>query len=97
MALQQGRRPAQDSAHAPKSSDQRHAGCSRGDAGGGRTLGAADLLTGDYLASGRLVQVLPDWSLPAGGVYAVYPTARFGPPKVTTFVSMLVEANRRPS
>lgn len=46
-------------------------------------LAAADLLNGD------LVHVLPDWHLPSGGVYTVYPAARFRPPKVSAFVDML--------
>ena len=38
---------------------------------------------------------MPAWTLPAGGIHAVYPAARFRPPKVTTFVAMLVEEHKR--
>ena len=49
----------------------------------------------DDLAAGRLVHVLPEWQLPAGGIYTVYPAARFRPPKVTAFVEMLIAAERQ--
>lgn len=49
-----------------------------------------DFLVAGHLEAGLLVGVLPEWSLPAGGIYIVYPTARFRPPKVTAFVSMLI-------
>src|SRR6266545_7350714 len=41
------------------------------------------------IKAGRLTHILPAWSLPAGGIHAVYPAARFRPPKVTAFVAML--------
>jgi DNA-binding transcriptional LysR family regulator len=63
-------------------------------AGGGLSV-LPDFLVADDLASGRLVQALPDWHLPSGGIYTVYPAARFRPPKVTVFVDMLVAAERR--
>jgi len=43
------------------------------------------------LASGRLVQVLPGWTLPAGGIHVVFPAARFRPAKVRAFVELLAE------
>lgn len=43
------------------------------------------------LASGRLIHVLPDWVLPTGGVYAVFPAARFRPAKVRAFVELMIE------
>lgn len=55
-----------------------------------------DFLVADALATGRLVNILPDWSLPAGGIHIVYPTARFRPPKVTAFVDMLVHDAKQP-
>ncbi|WP_420009778.1 LysR substrate-binding domain-containing protein [Xanthomonas sacchari] len=58
-------------------------------AGGGVSV-LPDFLVADALAAGTLVAVLPDWSLPAGGIHVVYPTARFRPSKVTAFVEMLV-------
>ena len=57
-------------------------------AGGGMSV-LPDFLAAGHLEANRLVQLLPAWSLPAGGVYAVYPAARFRPPKVTAFVAML--------
>ena len=56
----------------------------------------------DYLAqaeldSGRLVELLPEWALPEGGIFAVYPGARFKPSKVTTFVDMLQAHSTRAS
>ncbi|CUX70104.1 MULTISPECIES: LysR family transcriptional regulator [Agrobacterium] len=57
-------------------------------AGGGLSV-LPDFLVSGLLESGALVQVLPDWSLPSGGIHAVYPAARFRPPKVTAFVAML--------
>ena len=35
---------------------------------------------------GRLVRLLPDWSLPDGGVFAVYPNIRFPSAKMRAFV-----------
>lgn len=54
-----------------------------------------DFLVGELVASGQLVHVLPEWSLPSGGIYVVYPAARFRPTKVTAFVAMLVETEKR--
>ncbi|TIP87577.1 MAG: LysR family transcriptional regulator, partial [Mesorhizobium sp.] len=54
-----------------------------------------DFLVRDELAAGRLVQILPEWRLPSGGIYTVYPAARFRPPKVTRFVEMLVAAEQK--
>lgn len=41
---------------------------------------------GEALRSGKLVRVLPQWSLPRGGVYAVFPPGRHLPAKVKAFV-----------
>lgn len=43
------------------------------------------------LADGRLLHVLPEWTLPSGGIHAVFPTARFRPAKVRAFVDLLQE------
>ncbi|KAA9384146.1 LysR family transcriptional regulator [Neorhizobium galegae] len=61
--------------------------------GGGLSV-LPDFLARAELASGRLVHVLPDWQLPSGGVFTVYPAARFRPPKVSAFVEMLIAALR---
>lgn len=50
-----------------------------------------DYSVADDLASGRLLQVLPQWSLPSGGIHAVFPVARFRSAKVRAFVEVLVE------
>jgi DNA-binding transcriptional LysR family regulator len=47
------------------------------------------------IKAGRLMHILPSWTLPAGGIHAVYPAARFRPPKVTAFVAMLMEEHKR--
>ncbi len=54
-----------------------------------------DFLVGGLVASGQLIHVLPEWSLPSGGIHVVYPAARFRPAKVTTFVAMLLEEEKR--
>lgn len=43
------------------------------------------------LAAGRLIQVLPQWQLPSGGIHAVFPAARFRPAKVRAFVDLLAD------
>ena len=50
-----------------------------------------DYTVAEDLQSGRLVQVLPDWKLPSGGIHAVFPAARFRPVKVHAFVELLQE------
>ena len=50
-----------------------------------------DYAIADDLAAGRLIQVLPQWSLPSGGIHAVFPAARFRPAKVRAFVDLLAE------
>jgi DNA-binding transcriptional LysR family regulator len=59
-------------------------------AGGGISV-LPDFLAGEHIGAGRLTRLLPEWSLPAGGIHVVYPAARFRPPKVTAFVAMLSE------
>lgn len=53
-----------------------------------------DYQAAEPIAAGRLVEVLPEWTLPSGGIHAVYPAARFRPAKVSAFVAMLVEEIR---
>lgn len=38
------------------------------------------------IARGELVRLLPDWSLPRGGIYAVHPPGRHVPAKVRAFI-----------
>ncbi|MBW8813623.1 MAG: LysR family transcriptional regulator [Caulobacterales bacterium] len=47
------------------------------------------------LAGGRLVRLLPRWSLEAGGIYAVTPATRFRPARVKAFVDLLTERERQ--
>ncbi len=55
----------------------------------GATL-AADWLAGPALRSGQLVEVLPGWTVNAGGgVYAVMPPGRLVPAKTRAFVEFL--------
>lgn len=50
-----------------------------------------DFIVAQDLAAGHLVQVLPDWQLPEGGIHAVFPATRFRPTKVRAFVDVLVQ------
>ncbi|MEN1833799.1 LysR family transcriptional regulator [Pseudomonas lijiangensis] len=54
-----------------------------------------DYTVADDLAKGRLVQVLPQWQLPVGGIHAVFPAARFRPEKVRAFVELLERRERQ--
>lgn len=54
-----------------------------------------DYMLGDDLAQGKLVRLLEGWSLPAGGIHAVFPAARFRPAKVRKFVEMMLAAERK--
>ncbi|TGR15927.1 LysR substrate-binding domain-containing protein, partial [Mesorhizobium sp. M8A.F.Ca.ET.197.01.1.1] len=49
----------------------------------------------DDIAGGRLVRVFADWTMPSGGIHAVYPPARFRPAKVRAFVDLLAAAERK--
>lgn len=62
--------------------------------GGGLSV-LPDFFVAELLAQGRLIHVLPDWTLPSGGIYSVSPMARFRPAKLTAFVAMLAEAERK--
>ncbi|RRH97394.1 LysR family transcriptional regulator [Mesorhizobium tamadayense] len=54
-----------------------------------------DFAVEDEIAGGRLVRVFADWTLPTGGIHAVFPPARYRPAKVRAFVDLLVAAERR--
>ena len=45
----------------------------------------------DDLRRGRLEAVLDDWTIDAGGVWLLHPTARYLAPRVRTFVELAVE------
>lgn len=55
------------------------------ESGAGLT-GLATMMAQDALNAGRLVTVLPKWTLPNGGVYAVLPPGRHVPAKVRAFI-----------
>lgn len=59
-------------------------------AGGGASV-LPDFLADQHVRTRELVNLLPEWSLPAGGIFVVYPALRFRPPKVRAFTSMLTE------
>lgn len=54
-----------------------------------------DFAIADDLAAGRLIQVLPQWLLPSGGIHAVFPAARFRPAKVRAFVELLADREQQ--
>ena len=54
-----------------------------------------DFAVEDDIAAGRLVRVFAGWTLPSGGIHAVYPPARFRPAKVRAFVDLLAAAERK--
>jgi len=53
-------------------------------------------LVADYLASGALVEVLPEYRSIELGVYAVYPSRKHLTPKVRALIDFLVDALRVP-
>ncbi|MGC3964554.1 MAG: LysR family transcriptional regulator [Rhodocyclaceae bacterium] len=55
--------------------------------GAGMTV-VADIAAREDVAAGRLVRVLPEWALPAGGIYAVYPPGRHTPEKTHAFIEL---------
>jgi DNA-binding transcriptional LysR family regulator len=59
-----------------------------------RGLGLVDLpnfLVGDDIEAGTLVPVLGEFIRQEGGIYAVYPHARYLPPKIRVFIDFLAE------
>ncbi|RDS86138.1 LysR family transcriptional regulator [Dyella psychrodurans] len=57
-------------------------------AGGGLAV-LPDFSIAQDVEEGRLVRVLPKWKLPGGGIFAVYPMAKFRPQKIRVFVDAL--------
>ena len=47
------------------------------------------------IVRGRLVRIFAAWTLPTGGIHAVFPPARFRPAKVRAFVELLAAAERK--
>lgn len=54
-----------------------------------------DYLVSEDIAAGRLVRLLPEWTLPDGGIHAVLPAARHRPAKVRRFMEMIQIAERK--
>ena len=50
-----------------------------------------DTIARDYVNTGELVRVLPDWKAPHGIFHAVYPSRRGLLPAVRVFIDYLVE------
>lgn len=57
-------------------------------AGAGIAL-VPESLCREALASGSLLPLLPEWRLPEGGIYAVYPSPRYLTPKVRSFIDFI--------
>jgi len=55
------------------------------EAGGGITI-CDEFSAADSIKAGRLIQLLPKWTLPEGGYYAVFPPGRHLPRQVQAFV-----------
>jgi DNA-binding transcriptional LysR family regulator len=53
-----------------------------------------DYLVSQDLMKGRLIHVLPKWHLPSGGIYVVFPAARYRPAKVRAFMDMLIQKEK---
>ena len=56
-----------------------------------------DTIARDFVQSGQLVKVLPEWSAPHGIFHAVYPSRRGLLPAVRVFIDYLVEHLAQPS
>ena len=64
--------------------------------GGGLAI-LSEAAAADDVRTGRLGRVLPKWSVPSGGVFAVFPATRYRPQKVRVLVDALkarVQAER---
>jgi len=50
-----------------------------------------EFIASEYLADGRLVVVLPEWSMTRGGLYFVTPSARTRPVKIKALSDFFAE------
>ncbi len=50
-----------------------------------------EFMVREYLQSGELVQLFPDYQVNEGNIYAVYPHRQFMPAKISTFIAFLRE------
>ena len=48
-----------------------------------------DFLVSDEVAAGRLIRLLPEWALPGGGIYVVFPASLQRSHKVNVFIDAL--------
>ncbi|WP_379061913.1 LysR substrate-binding domain-containing protein [Mesorhizobium sp. UC74_2] len=64
-------------------------------AGGGLAV-LPDYQVAEDVALGRLIHVLPDWALPTGGIYAVFPQKRHRSRKVELFLDVIRTRLRYP-
>ena len=60
-------------------------------------LQTATFAVADELADGRLVEVLPDWSLLPIGIHAVYPGREYRPRKVEAFIDFVEQTIGQPA
>jgi DNA-binding transcriptional LysR family regulator len=60
-------------------------------AGGGVSI-LPDYLVAAPLRAGQIVQLLPDWSLPPGGIHAVFPASRYRPMKTSAFIDVVIQS-----
>ena len=58
--------------------------------GGGVAI-LPDHAVADQVQAGQFVRLLPEWTLPGGGVHAVFPASRYRPRKTRVFVDALRE------
>ncbi|QXI31229.1 LysR family transcriptional regulator [Pseudomonas vanderleydeniana] len=56
-----------------------------------------EFIASEYLADGRLVRLLPDWSMTRGGLYFVTPSARTRPVKIRALSDFFAEHLSEPS
>ncbi|ASG19641.1 LysR family transcriptional regulator [Nitrospirillum viridazoti] len=56
-----------------------------------------EFLAAEYLADGRLVELLDGWSMPLGGLYLVTPTTRARPAKVEALADFFIKHMARPA
>lgn len=54
-----------------------------------------DYAVDEDIVGRRLVRIFDKWTLPTGGIHAVFPPARFRPAKVRAFVELLATAERK--
>jgi len=64
-------------------------------AGGGITL-IQDFMVHEYISSGQLVRILPEWTTSPIEVHAVYPARQNLPPRLTLFLDHLAKALNPP-